>query len=90
MYFSPFFPGSGPGDDLASEVARIDLISEMTQRVRMRARSDALKACPTDGIQMELWSILWGIFCMVNRSGLWGTGDRSWGGFREGPRLSDS
>lgn len=41
---SPFFPGSSPGDDLASEVTKIDLLSEMPWRLRMRTRSDALRA----------------------------------------------
>lgn len=62
LYFlSPFFLGSGPGNDLASEVTRIDLTSEMTRRIRMRTRSDALKALSLNSIQVELWSVL-GVF----------------------------
>jgi hypothetical protein len=58
-FSSPFFPGSGPGDDLVSEVTRIDLLSEMTWRLRMRTRSDALRAlshcrCPERALVCSL------------------------------------
>lgn len=53
LLFLPVFPES-LSNDLASEVTRIDLISEMTWRIRMRIRSEGLK--PLSHCWVSRWS----------------------------------